>query len=92
VHRVQDFSADRRFRTLPCGCEGIEDVDYLVIRTLPDVEILQDSNTARPVFSIPALIEHIFAFTPLHAGEMIAPERPAVSVSRAVHRSALSRA
>ena len=62
----------------PClvTADEIDDVDNLAICARLNGEILQDSNTARMIFRISALIEYISAFTPLSAGDVISTGTP----------------
>lgn len=54
----------------------LEEIHNLAIRTRLNGEVMQDSNTCRLIFSIPAIIEYISAFTPLSAGDVIATGTP----------------
>ncbi|MGB5441920.1 MAG: fumarylacetoacetate hydrolase family protein [Gammaproteobacteria bacterium] len=56
--------------------DEIDDVHNLSIRTRLNGEVMQDSNTCRLIFDIPAIIEYISAFTSLSAGDVIATGTP----------------
>lgn len=56
--------------------DEIDDVHNLAIRTRLNDDILQDANTSRLIFRIPALIEYISTFTPLSAGDVIVTGTP----------------
>lgn len=76
----------------PCGpvivtTDEIPDPQTLAIRCSIDGEVLQDSNTAQLVFTIPALVAELSAIMTLEPGDIVATGTPAgVGISRTPKR------
>lgn len=80
-HTIQ-FTAGKNFPdTGPFGpclvtADEISDVHSLSIQTRLNGDIMQDANTSKLIFNIPALIAYLSSFTPLSPGDVIATGTP----------------